>query len=100
MDTLSPASSCVSAPHSGSQTKTLSAAAAGSAIAAALNATTNLRIVFMFVTLEFVGAVGAETHDVLEEYLVVGRIRARFVLRELQPDAAELARAPVDHHRL
>src|SRR6266567_7019469 len=99
-DTLSPPSSCARALHSGSQAKTLSTAAAGSATTAALSATTNLRIVFMFVTLEFVSAVRAQTHDVLEEYLMVGRVAARFVARRLQADAAELARAPVDHHRV
>src|SRR5205807_8073698 len=83
-DTLSPPSSCASAPHSGSHAKTLSAAVAGSATTTALNATTNLRIVFMFVTLEFVGAVRAEAHDVLEEYLLVGHVGARLVLRKLQ----------------
>src|SRR2546425_8155463 len=99
-DTLSPPSSCATAPHSGSQAKTLSAAAAGSATTAEPNATTNLRIVFMFVTLEFVGAVRAQTHDVLEKYLMVGRVAAGLVARGLQADTAELARAPIDHHRV
>src|SRR6266852_2869300 len=99
-DTLSPPSSCARAPHSGSQAKMLIAAAAGSAANAAPIAITNPRIVFMFAPLEFVGAVRAQTHDVLEEHLVVGRVRARLVLRELQPHAAELARTPVDHHRV
>src|SRR4051812_11491373 len=40
---------------------------------------------------------GAEADDVLEEDLVVGLAQARIVARELQADAAELARAPVDH---
>src|SRR5882672_5913184 len=97
-DTLSPPSSCASALHSGSQANTLSAAAAGSAASAEPSATTNLGIAFMFVTSEFVGAVGAQTHDVLEEYLIVGHVAARFVARDLQADPAELARAPVDHH--
>src|SRR6266700_1315837 len=99
-DTLSPPSSCTRAPHSGSQAKTLSAAAAGSATATELSATTNLRNVFMFVTLEFVGAVRAQTHDVLEKYLMVGRVAAGLVARRLQADSAELARAPIDHHRV
>src|SRR5713101_3374762 len=99
-DTLSPPSSCARAPHSGSQANTLSAAVAGSATTTELNATTNLRIVFMFVTSEFVGAVRAQTHDVLEKHLMVGRVAARLVARGLQADAAELARAPIDHHRV
>src|SRR6266540_2316531 len=99
-DTLSPPSSCTRAPHSGSQAKTLSAAVAGSATATELNATTNLRIVFMFVTSEFVGAVRAQTHDVLEKYLMVGRVAAGLVARRLQANATELARAPIDHHRV
>src|SRR5690349_9377900 len=98
-DTLSPPSSCARAPHSGSQAKTLSAATAGSATAAP-SATRSFRIVFMFVTSEFVGAMRAQAHDVLEEHLVVGRIRARLVLRVLEPDAAELARAPIQHDRV
>src|SRR6266704_3209314 len=92
-------SPCARAPHSGSQAKTLSAAAAGSATAE-LSATTDLRIVFMFVTLEFVGAVRAQTHDVLEKYLMVGRVAAGLVARGLQAEATELARAPIDHHRV
>src|SRR2546428_11440119 len=99
-DTLSPPSSCARAPHSGSQANTLSAAVAGRAMTTELNATTNLRIVFMFVTLEFVGAVRAQTHDVLEKYLMVGRVAAGLVARRLQADATELARAPIDHHRM
>src|SRR5262245_66416334 len=51
----------------------------------------------MFAPLEFVRAVGAQADDVLEEDLIVGRVRARLVLRVLEPDAAELARAPVHH---
>src|SRR5712692_6532165 len=97
-DTLSPPSSCARALHSGSQANTLSAAVAGRATTSELMAKTNLRIAFMFVTLEFVGAVRAQTHDVLEEYLLVSRVAAGLVARELQPHAAELARAPVDHH--
>src|SRR5712691_5360999 len=81
-DTLSPPSSCASALHSGSQANTLSAAAAGSGASAEPNATTNLRIVFMLVTLELVGAVCAQTHDVLQEYLLVGHVAARLVARE------------------
>src|SRR6185295_17901892 len=99
-DTLSPPSSWASAAHSGSHANTLSAAAAGSMASAVLNATKNLRIVFMFVTLEFVGAVRAQTHDVLEKDLVVGHVAARLVARGLQAHPAELARAPVDHHGL
>src|SRR5713226_6216278 len=97
-DSLSPPSSCASAAHSGSQAKTLSAAVAGSATTTELNATRNPRIAFMFVTSEFVGAVRAQTHDVLEEDLVVGRVAAGLVARGLEADPAELARTPVDHH--
>src|SRR5882672_466335 len=99
-ETLSPPSSWASAPHSGSQAKMLSAAAAGSPMDARLSAVASFRTIFMFAPLEFVGAVRAQTHDVLEEYLVVGRIRARLVLGGLQADAAEFAGAPVQHDRL
>src|SRR6266705_2927366 len=99
-DALSPASSCASAAHSCSQAKTLSAAAAGSATMANPDAARNLRIVFMFFTSEFVGAMCAQTHDVLEKHLVVRHILARIIASKLQPDAAEFARAPIDHHRV
>src|SRR6266513_3466554 len=98
--TLSPPSSCASAPHSGSQVKTFSAAPAGHASIAVANARSNLRRVFMWIALEPVRAVRAEAHDVLEKELVVGLAQARVVARELQPDAAELARVPVHHHRV
>src|SRR5205814_1393975 len=65
-----------------------------------LNATTNLRIVFMFFTSEFVGAVRTEAYDVLEKDLIVGHIAAGLVARELQPHAAEFARAPIGHQRV
>src|SRR5713101_4750939 len=81
-DTLSPPSSCERAPHSGSQAKTLSAATAGSTANAEPSATVNLRIAFMFAPLEFVGAVRAQTHDVLEKYLMVGHVAAGFVARD------------------
>src|SRR5262249_8963238 len=96
-ETLSPPSSWASEAHSGSQVKTLSAATAGSANTERIPATAIFRFVLMFV-LEFVGAVRAQAEDVLEKHLVVGCVRARLVLRDLQTDAAELARAPVDHH--
>src|SRR6266852_4216402 len=99
-DTLSPPSSCARAPHSGSQAKMLIAAAAGSAANAAPIAITNPRIVFMFAPLEFVGAVRAQTHDVLEKNLMIGHVAAGLVARGLQADPAELARAPIDHHRV
>src|SRR6266851_9403338 len=95
-DSLSPPSSCASAAHSGSQAKTLSAAIAGIPVAINPKVTSNLRIVFM-VASELVRAVRAKTHDVLEEYLVIRLALPRVVARELQPDAAELARVPVDH---
>src|SRR5262245_21267685 len=97
--TLSAPSSWARAAHSGSQVKTLSAAAAGNAASARTDAAASFRIDFMFAPLELVGAVSAQADDVLEEDLVVGRVRARLVLRELQPDAAELTRAPVHHDR-
>src|SRR6266480_6132353 len=96
--TLSPPSSCASAPHSGSQAKTFSAAPAGHASIAVPNARSNLRRVFMWIALEPVRAVRAEAHDVLEKELVVGLVEPRVVPRELQPDAAELARVPVHHY--
>src|SRR6266850_3917522 len=98
--TLSPPSSCASAPHSGSQAKTFSAAAAGHASGTAPNAARNLRRVFMCIASELVRAVRAQTHDVLEKELVVGLVEPRVVARELQPDAAELAWVPVDHRRV
>src|SRR6266478_7649703 len=54
----------------------------------------------LFITSEFVGAMRAETHDVLEKDLMVGHVAAGLVARGLQADAAELARAPIDHHRV
>src|SRR5258706_7428947 len=54
----------------------------------------------MFVTSEFVGAMRAQTHDVLEKDLMVGHVAAGLVASGLQADAAELARAPIDHHRV
>src|SRR6267143_1966306 len=98
--TLSLPSSCASAPHSGSQAKTFSAAPAGHASIAVPNARSNLRRFFMCIALEPVRAVRAEAHDVLEKELVVGLVKARVIARELQPDAAELARVPVDHRRV
>src|SRR5882762_9651645 len=99
-ETLSPPSSCASAPHSGSQAKTFSAAPAGHASMAVPNARSNLRRFFMCIALEPVRAMRAEAHDVLEKELVVGLVEPRVVARELQPDAAELARIPVHHHRV
>src|SRR5205807_10529259 len=99
-ETLSPPSSCAIAPHSGSQLKTFSAAPAGHASTAVANARSNSRRVFMCVALEPVRAVRAEAHDVLEKDLVVGLVEPRVVPRELQPDAAELARVPVHHYRV
>src|SRR6202165_94975 len=99
-ETLSPPSSCASAPHSGSQAKTFSAAPAGHASIAVPNARSNLRRVFMFVALEPVRAMRAEAHDVLEKELVVGLVEPRVVPRELQTNAAGLARVPVDHRRM
>src|SRR5467141_1980112 len=98
--TLSPPSSCASAPPSGSQAKTFSAAPAGHASIAVPNARSNLRRVFMCIALEPVRAMRAEANDVLEKELVVGLVEPRVVPRELEPDAAELARVPVHHHRV
>src|SRR5580765_3926782 len=42
----------------------------------------------------------AHAYDVLKENLVVRNSHARVIARELQPHAAELARAPVDHERI
>src|SRR6266853_22418 len=99
-DTLSPPNSWASAAHSGSHVNTLSAAVAGSAITAEDSAAKNLRIVFILITSEFVGAMRAQTYDVLEKDLMVGHVAARLVARGLQADPAELARAPVDHERV
>src|SRR6266850_5889434 len=96
-ETLSPPSSCASAPHSGSHAKTLMAAKVGHASRPHAMPRQTLKIVFMSVPSEPVRAVRAQAHDVLEEHLVVGLVHARVVARELQADAAELARAPVDH---
>src|SRR6267143_6278889 len=98
--TSSPTSSCASAPHSGSQAKTFRAAAAGHASSTAPNAARNSRIVFMSIASELVRAMRAQAYDVLEKELVVGLVEPRVVPRELEPDAAELARIPVHHHRV
>src|SRR3990167_1764526 len=97
-DTRAPASSCASAAHSGSQANTLSAADTGHESIENARTRRSLMIVFIVGTSEFVGAVRAQAHDVLEQHLIVGGTQPRFVARELQPDAAELARAPVGHH--
>src|SRR5512140_784328 len=47
--------------------------------------------------LEEVRAVRADAEDVLEEPFVVGEAGCELRLPELQPHAAELRRAPVDH---
>src|SRR5258708_19513650 len=85
-DTLSPPSSCARALHSGSQAKTLNAAAAGSAANAEPNAMANLRIVFMFAPLEFVGAMRAQTHHALEKYLAVGHVAPPVFPPTFKPD--------------
>jgi len=66
----------------------MSAAAAGNAAIAKPEAQRNFRIDLM-ISPQTCGAVRAQTQDVLEEYLVVGRIRARLVLRVLEADAAD-----------
>src|SRR5882672_1552533 len=96
-ETLSPPSSCASAAHSGSQAKTFTAAVTGTAAAPMAKAKSILKSLSMFVASELVRAVRAQAHDVLEEHLRVGQSHARVVACELQPDAAELARVPVDH---
>src|SRR6266850_2042330 len=96
-ESLSPPSSCASAAHSGSQAKTFTAAVTGTAAAPMAKAKSILKSLSMFVASELVRAVRAQAHDVLEEHLGVGQAHARVVASELQPDAAELARVPVDH---
>src|SRR6266850_6709672 len=96
-ETLSPPNSWASAPHSGSQANTLSAAHAGHARMPSANPRKTLKIDFMWTALEPVRAVRAQAHDVLEEHLVIGLAHARVVARELQADAAELAGTPIDH---
>src|SRR5690349_4291556 len=94
--TLSPPSSCASEAHSGSQVKTLSAAA-GHAMNAVRMVNASFSTVFMLSS-ERMRAMRAEAHDVLEEHLVVRLVRARVIARQLQPDPAELTRVPVEHH--
>src|SRR6185503_15932964 len=48
---------------------------------------------------ELVCAMRAETHDVLQEDLVVGFVEAGLVARELQPETGELRRREIDHRR-
>ena len=52
---------------------------------------------FHFRLLECVGAMRAQAHLILQEHLIVGRPLARFILRELEPNAAELAWGVVEH---
>src|SRR5258706_10011202 len=70
--TLSPPSSWARAAHSGSQANTLRAAAAGNEKRTGIKNERVLKSVFMFVASELVGAVRAQTDDVLEEDLIVG----------------------------
>src|SRR5579863_2710851 len=95
--TLSPPSSPASAPHSGSQANTFSAASAGTDSADSAIARKIRDACFMVVSSELVRAVRAHAHDVLDENLAVGQPHARVIARVLQPHAAELAGTPVDH---
>src|SRR3989338_6480973 len=93
---MSPPSSCVSAAHSGSQAKTLSAACAGALARPHDNARTNSNF-FMEFLLETVCAVGAQAHDVLQVQLGVLLVQARFVAVDLEPQTAEFAVRVVQH---
>src|SRR6185436_5226476 len=103
-----------SAAHSGRQAKTFNAANTGEHAsinaAAPVNASHLMSVSFqigcaqargMFEPLragsELVRAVRAETHDVLQEDLVIGFVEPGLVARELQPEARELRRREVDH---
>src|SRR5260221_2845003 len=97
-DSLSPPSSWASAAHSGSQANTFSAALAGAAVAANAAAARMLDRVFLLIALEPGRALRAPAHGVLEEHLGAGLAHARVVARQLQPNAAELAGVPIDHH--
>src|SRR5260221_150087 len=100
-----------SAAHSGRQAKMLTAANAGEHMANNARAPVNVFHRFMFMSFrvgrarmcgafclrsvagsEFVGAMRAEAHDVLQEHLVVGLVEAGFVARELQPETRKLRR--------
>src|SRR5581483_1352722 len=94
-ETLSPPSSWASDAHSGSQVKTLSAAA-GQASAAVSEPSNTLSSVFICAS-ECMRAMRAQADDVLQEHLVVRLTHARIIARVLQPHAAEFARVPVDH---
>src|SRR6266581_6829373 len=96
-ETLSPPSSCASAAHSGSHANTFTAQRAGPLKNAVKSAAMIRRNEFIRTPLEPMSTVRAQADDVLQEDLVVGLAHARVVARQLQPDAAELARAPVDH---
>src|SRR5688572_5458527 len=101
--TSGPPSSCTSAPHSGSQASTRSAACDGAANAhnAASNKRTDESRFIMGCPASIpVRAVRAEAHLVLQHELVVGGAEARLVARELQPHARELARVVVNHQRV
>src|SRR5258707_13229391 len=65
--------------------------------AAANNARVNLMIDFIAISSVLVRAVRAEAQDVLQEPLVVGDVGNEPRLRELQANAAELRRRPVEH---
>src|SRR5664279_5739073 len=100
-----PPSCCASAPHSGSQAKTCSAACAGmdSSASGAPSRVRNRNRWFMICSegrSVAVRAVRAQAHLVLKEQLVVGHALTRLIARELQADARELARAEVEHHRV
>src|SRR5258706_4194176 len=96
-ETLSPPSSCASAPHSGSQAKTFTAAPAGHASSTAPDARSNLRSVFMCIASELVRAMRAQAHAVLDNEHDDGLVEPRVIARELQPDTAELALNTLDH---
>src|SRR5512135_1140213 len=99
MFTLSPASCCVSAAHSGSQANTLSAAWT---LLLSSNKKSRPNILCMIFPFELCGsilvrAMRAHAHDVLHEDLVVRHALPRVVVRQLQPYARELAGVVIRH---
>src|SRR5204862_1659122 len=102
-----PPSSWTSAPHSGSQAKTRSAACAGHASSTSGAAKRARRVLRCIMSCSCsakpsvaVRAVRAQAHLVLQEKLVVADAFARAILRELQAHARELAGIEVDHQRV
>src|SRR5581483_3369138 len=97
IEIASPASSCSSEPHSGSQANAANACARG---ATQTRSAARIKIYFFMSTAcsEFVRAVRAEGDVVLQEQHVVDEAARDFVAAQLQTEEAELAVAPGEFH--